>query len=74
MPRTDRLSSGPSKAHADNYTNTTQIAMQPLQHRNREQIALRFAYDRELKDLVRGYPAVLWTQTHGCFYIPRKTK
>lgn len=47
------------------------IQLRPLHHRGAEQIALHFADDSDLKDIVRQFPEVLWTQTHQCYYMAR---
>lgn len=52
-------------------TGIKSIELRPLIHRDQEQIALHFAFDKELKDYIKQYPGVRWPQTHKCFYLRR---
>lgn len=41
-----------------------------LQHRGKRCVALKFSYDFALKEYVKAFLGVKWSQTHQCFYLP----
>ena len=47
------------------------VVLFPLYHRGDDQIAIKFHYDQELKELVKGLGAQ-WSQTHKCFYMAQQ--
>jgi len=49
------------------------VVLFPLYHRGDDQIAIKFHYDQELKELVKGLGAQ-WSQTHKCFYMAHTAK
>lgn len=48
----------------------TTIIATPIFHKQKEWIALRFEKNIPLQQLIRKEAGALWTQTHGCWYIP----
>lgn len=49
------------------------VTLKPLTHRGKEQIAIFFDYNKELKKILLDLGAK-WTKTHGCFYLESTTK
>lgn len=49
------------------------VKLIPLYHRGGDQIGIKFAYDHEIKELVKGFGA-RWSQTHRCFYMAHTAK
>jgi site-specific recombinase XerD len=47
------------------------ITLRPFNHRNDEQVGVYFTFDRELKDYLKQFPSMRWSQTHKCFYFRR---
>jgi len=47
----------------------TVITLDKFEHRGGTQIGIRFAYDGAVKNFVKGFRDVKWTQTHKCFYV-----
>jgi integrase/recombinase XerD len=45
------------------------IMIRRLEHRNENQIALFFNYDRHLIDIARGIDGMRWSQSNKCWYI-----
>lgn len=45
------------------------IELSPLLHKNRRQIAVRFAYDDEIRVYLKQLEGIRWSQTHACFYL-----
>lgn len=43
-------------------------------HRDKEQIAISFGYDDEIRMHLKRLPEVKWSQTHKTFYIPSTSK
>ncbi len=52
----------------------TVITLQKLSHQGAAQIALDFTYNEAVKDYVKRFPGVKWTQTHKCFYVANSTE
>lgn len=50
------------------------ITLSPIEHRGSTQIKITFDYDLKVKDYIRQFPGVRWSQTHNAFYIPFSTK
>jgi integrase/recombinase XerD len=46
------------------------VLLQPLYHRGKENIAIRFAYNKEISNNVKRIKEARWTRTHGCWYVP----
>ncbi|WP_121354111.1 tyrosine-type recombinase/integrase [Flavisolibacter nicotianae] len=46
------------------------VLLEPLYHRGKEIIAIRFAYNKEISDKVKRVKDARWTRTHGCWYVP----
>lgn len=46
------------------------ISLSYLRHREKEQIAVHFDYDDEIKSHLKKLHDVRWSQTHRCFYLP----
>ncbi len=46
------------------------VLLQPLLHRNTENIGIYFERDAGLQLLVRRQPGSKWSQSHKCWYIP----
>ena len=47
----------------------TVITLQRLEHQGELQIKLEFAYNIDVKDFVKRFPGVKWSQTNTCFYV-----
>ncbi|CAA0168244.1 site-specific tyrosine recombinase/integron integrase [Tenacibaculum maritimum] len=50
------------------------VKLSSFLHRNREQIAISFGYDDEVRIHIKKLPDVKWSQTHKTFYIPLTSK
>lgn len=50
----------------------TVITLKPLQHRGQPQIGILFDYDTEVKDFIKTFGGVKWSQTHRMFYVLNK--
>lgn len=46
------------------------VLLKPLHHRGQEVIGIYFKNDADLNLLVRKLPAVKWSQTNRCWYVP----
>tara|TARA_R110002074_G_scaffold194409_4_gene360458 strand:+ start:678 stop:1874 length:1197 start_codon:yes stop_codon:yes gene_type:complete len=46
------------------------ITLQPLEHNNMPNIAIRFAFNDEVKKYLMTYKSVKWSKTHRTFYVP----
>lgn len=46
------------------------ITLQPLEHNKTQNIAIKFAYNVDVKAQIKSYTGVKWSQTHGTFYVP----
>jgi integrase/recombinase XerD len=46
------------------------VCLKPLYHRGQESIAINFKNDASLNLIVRKLPAVKWSQTNKCWYLP----
>ncbi len=46
----------------------SEIKLYPLQHRDRPQIAVSFAYNIEIKEYLQKFPGLYWSKTHSVFY------
>ena len=49
------------------------VKLFPLKHRDKENIAIQFDYDNDLKEMLKRLGAK-WTKTHSCFYMENTTK
>lgn len=49
----------------------TTITLEPLFHRNEQQIAVKFHYNQKVKAHLRKLDLISWTQTHKTFYLKR---
>jgi site-specific recombinase XerD len=47
-----------------------QVVLKPLYHRSQESIGIYFGNDATLNNIVRQLPAVKWSQTNKCWYLP----
>ncbi|WP_026450522.1 tyrosine-type recombinase/integrase [Aequorivita capsosiphonis] len=47
----------------------TVITLKPFIHNEKSCVGLKFPYDFESKEIIKKMKGVLWTKTHGCFYI-----
>lgn len=45
------------------------IRLYPFHHRNSLQIGIEFPFSQEVKDHLKEFPGVKWSQTHRCYYI-----
>ncbi|MGB8705489.1 MAG: site-specific tyrosine recombinase/integron integrase [Gillisia sp.] len=52
----------------------TEIKLYPLQHRGKEQIAVQFDYNREIKEQVKRVNGVKWSKTHGTYYLENSSE
>ena len=52
----------------------TVITLQKLDHQGELQIKLEFAYNVAVKEFVKRFLGVKWSQTHTCFYVPYSAK
>jgi integrase/recombinase XerD len=50
------------------------IMLRPLLHRNSECIGIYFDKNTDLEKIIRSQPAVKWSQTNKCWYIPLTQK
>lgn len=50
------------------------ILLQPLHHRGKENIAIRFGYNKEISHKLKMVADVRWSQTHRCWYVPLTKK
>lgn len=46
------------------------ITLRPLYHRGSENIAICFAYNVSISDIVKKLNGIKWTRTHRCWYLP----
>lgn len=46
------------------------VSLKPLHHRNKECIGIYYSKNALLNSVVKKTPAVKWSQTHTCWYIP----
>ncbi len=46
------------------------IRLVPLQHRDAENISIRYHSDNNIERIVRSLPGRKWTLTHRCWYVP----
>lgn len=44
--------------------------LEPLYHRGKENIAIRFSSNAEIEQMIRQIKGVSWSQTHRCWYLP----
>jgi len=51
-----------------------EVSLSKFQHRQVNQIAIRFPYDLATKEIIKKIKGVRWTQTHKTFYIPFSDK
>ena len=49
------------------------VKLVPLQHRNKNNIAIQFVYDLKIKQCIMKLGAK-WTKTHKCFYVENTSK
>lgn len=52
----------------------TIITLKPLQHRGQAQIGILFNYNTEVKDFIKTFRGVKWSQTHRMFYVLNKAE
>lgn len=50
------------------------ITLKPLQHRGQAQIGILFDYNTEVKDIIKSFAGVKWSQTHRMFYVLYKAE
>jgi site-specific recombinase XerD len=48
----------------------TTITIKPIIHRNEEQLAIIFSFDKAINYAVRSIKGIKWSQTYKCWYIP----
>ena len=46
------------------------IKLEPLYHRGKENIAVRFTYNSEIENMVRQVKGARWSRTHRSWYLP----
>lgn len=46
------------------------IKLEPLYHRGKENIAVRFTHHREIENIVRQIKGARWSRTHRCWHLP----
>jgi integrase len=46
------------------------VLLQSLHHRGKENIAIRFAYNKACRDKVKQLCDARWSRTHRCWYVP----
>ena len=46
------------------------VSLKPLHHRNKECLGIYYPQNALLNGAVKKIPAVKWSQTHSCWYIP----
>ncbi|TDO01426.1 tyrosine-type recombinase/integrase [Sunxiuqinia elliptica] len=49
-----------------------QIKLEYGEHRQQQVVFVRFAFNREISELVKSTLPVRWSRTHGCWYIARE--
>ncbi|HYQ58459.1 MAG TPA: site-specific tyrosine recombinase/integron integrase [Draconibacterium sp.] len=49
-----------------------QIKLEKGEHRQQQVVFVRFAFNREISELVKDTLPVRWSRTHGCWYIARE--
>ncbi|MBX3241430.1 MAG: tyrosine-type recombinase/integrase [Chitinophagaceae bacterium] len=47
-----------------------QLTLQPITHRGKESICIRFLYDAALQTAIKSIQDIRWSQTHQCWYLP----
>ncbi|GAL67658.1 tyrosine-type recombinase/integrase [Jejuia pallidilutea] len=52
----------------------TTITLEPLWHKQKKHIAIKFEYNVAVKNVVKSYNNVRWSKTHRTFYIPYSTE
>ncbi|MEH6659925.1 tyrosine-type recombinase/integrase [Leeuwenhoekiella marinoflava] len=45
------------------------LTLDRITHRNTSQISVRFAYNVSVKDHIKAFKGIRWSQTHRCFYF-----
>lgn len=45
------------------------ITLKPLHHRGNAQLGIEFEYDVEVKNYIKTYQGIKWSQTHKMFYV-----
>jgi site-specific recombinase XerD len=48
------------------------IKVEPLEHREKQCLAIRFPIDKELNAVVRAIPGANFTKTHKCWYVENR--
>jgi integrase/recombinase XerD len=46
------------------------IRLEPMRHRDADQVSIRYAADQEIDKVVRALPGRKWSQTQGTWYVP----
>jgi site-specific recombinase XerD len=46
------------------------IALEPITHKSKNCIAIKFSYNYQVKEYIKQFPEVKWSATHKGFYIP----
>lgn len=46
------------------------ITLSPLKHHNIQQIKIDFTFDYDIKEYIKKFPLVKWSNTHKTFYLP----
>ena len=49
------------------------LRIEPLQHRGNPCLAVKFTYDETIKEHVKQFEGMRWSQTHRCFYVKYST-
>ncbi|WP_430973669.1 site-specific integrase, partial [Sunxiuqinia rutila] len=49
-----------------------QIMLEYGEHRQQQVVFVRFAFNREISELVKNILPVRWSRTHGCWYVARE--
>ncbi|RXG25441.1 hypothetical protein [Leeuwenhoekiella marinoflava] len=45
------------------------LTLDRITHRNTSQISVGFEYNASVKDHIKAFKGVRWSQTHRCFYF-----
>ena len=46
------------------------ITLLPLEHKNIDIIGIKFSFNYELKESLKTYEAVKWSNMHRIYYVP----
>src|SRR6188768_650887 len=46
-----------------------QVVLEPLFHRGRDCVAVKYPYDAELNSIIKNIPGRIYSKTHSCWYF-----